>query len=101
MWTFNRDGEPVARNAINVTLAVDERKAGPERWGNLHPDGEPSAGVELFVSGLMGRDDGPDWDGGCGCGGGGKEAGSVRQWPVANDDYQNKATVLINRVNMS
>ena len=27
VWAFNHDGEPVARNAINVTLAVDERKA--------------------------------------------------------------------------
>jgi VWFA-related protein len=27
VWAFNHDGEPVARNAMNVTLAVDEQKA--------------------------------------------------------------------------
>jgi hypothetical protein len=27
VWAFNYDGEPAARNAINVTLAVNERKA--------------------------------------------------------------------------
>jgi VWFA-related protein len=27
VWAFNHDGEPVARNAMNVRLAVDEQKA--------------------------------------------------------------------------
>ena len=27
VWAFNDDGKPVARNARNVTLAVDERKS--------------------------------------------------------------------------
>jgi VWFA-related protein len=27
VWAFNDDGEPVARNAMNVTLTVDEQKA--------------------------------------------------------------------------
>ena len=66
---FDRDGELVSRNALNLRWAwMNKRQKSAKRQAEFRPDREPATGEELFVSGLVGHDDRPDRNRECGRG---------------------------------